>query len=271
MFVFNVAYLNAKSINILFIGNSLTYSNNMLQMLKEMINERKINMKIDNITPGGFSLANHIKTNGSIHFSMTSMKIGTTTKEKILSEHWDIVVLQEATLVCLIPEEREYSSEPAIKILDQTIKDAKAKTVLFQLYTCQEYPVKYCHSQATVSIDCLIPIPHGNLKNYYCSDSFRSSSDEFHVIETFYNKIGKKIGADIVKIGYGFELCKKKYPEITLYESKSNDHPSKEGAYLIACMFLKYFTKTDIEKIKYSGSLNVSEARKLRKLSNQIK
>jgi hypothetical protein len=269
--LFFVIKCQAKTKRVLFIGNSLTYYNNMVDVLKEMIKEQGADIAIYNITPGGATLSNHIKSSSNIDLSGSKLTGGiTATRQKILSEHWDFIILQEATLMCLIPEEREYSCKPAIKILNQTIKTVKARTVLYQLFALSEYPVKYCHPPAALAINEIISLPQNRMKSQYCSDSFSNSREEFNVIETFYKNIAKEINADVVKIGYGFELCKKKYPKIPLYDPVSPDHQSKQGAYLIACMFFKYLTKADLNKIRFSAGLDKFEAKKLRNLTSQI-
>src|SRR6185503_5840433 len=69
--IFNTGVVHAKTSKVLFVGNSLTYSNNMLETLKEMIGEQSLNIQIDNSTPGGFSLADHVNANNSLEFSLT--------------------------------------------------------------------------------------------------------------------------------------------------------------------------------------------------------
>lgn len=50
-----------KEVNVLFIGNSLTYFHDMPKMLQAMLNETDQNFKIYQSTFPGMSLANHIE------------------------------------------------------------------------------------------------------------------------------------------------------------------------------------------------------------------
>jgi hypothetical protein len=212
--LFFVIKCQAKTKRVLFIGNSLTYYNNMVDVLKEMIKEQGADIAIYNITPGGATLSNHIKSSSNIDLSGSKLTGGiTATRQKILSEHWDFIILQEATLMCLIPEEREYSCKPAIKILNQTIKTVKARTVLYQLFALSEYPVKYCHPPAVLAINEIISLPQNRMKSQYCSDSFSNSREEFNVIETFYKNISKEINAD----GVIFVFLLQVIPQLALH------------------------------------------------------
>ena len=200
-----------------------------------------------------------------------------STIEKVLSKHWDIIVLQEATWNTLNPGIRYYSTEPAIKRLDSTIKRVSGKTVLYQGfadqiyqgYGEQKFPKKNCIfiEPFFFPSEPFVFDPNQELKvtgkdTTFCTDSFNNSAEEFHALEIEYNKLATKINADVVEIGLAFEMCKKKYPEIKLYYSLDDNHPSKQGAYLIACMFFKYLTGQNLEPIKYHGAVNENEAKK---------
>lgn len=50
----------SKEVNVLFVGNSLTYYNDMPQKLQGMLDEQNSNIKIDQITYPGFSLSRHL-------------------------------------------------------------------------------------------------------------------------------------------------------------------------------------------------------------------
>lgn len=72
--------ITESTVKILFIGNSLTFFNNMPDMLKEISEAAKKDFYIDQITPGGKSLQSH------------STDIDTINK--INERKWDYIVLQ---------------------------------------------------------------------------------------------------------------------------------------------------------------------------------
>lgn len=113
----------SKEINVLFIGNSLTYYNDMPQMLQEMMNETNPNIKIDQITFPGMSLSAHLE---NIIMESSDNKVRSRTKapgeiteteKKLAEKNWDIIILQTGGVSVLIPESLQYKVDPAIKKL----------------------------------------------------------------------------------------------------------------------------------------------------------
>ena len=108
-----------KIVNVLFVGNSLTYYNEMPQLLQEMLNETNPNIKIDQITFPGVSLENHIDymADPNKENSRYEKKPGdtTSTERKLLQKPWDVVIIQEGTVRVLIPEARDSLVIPAIQ------------------------------------------------------------------------------------------------------------------------------------------------------------
>src|SRR5690554_2712250 len=110
----------AEEINVLFIGNSLTYFYDMPQTVQKTLNETNPNIKIEQSTFPGLSLSAHLN---NIITSRTENGVSTRRKEegekteteiKIAEKKWDIVILQTGTVSVLIPENREFKSNNAI-------------------------------------------------------------------------------------------------------------------------------------------------------------
>ena len=74
----------------------------------------------------------------------------------------------------------------------------------------------------------------------------------------------------LVEIGMAFEKCKKDYPGIKLFFDESADHPSKQGAYLIACLFYRYISGQPVGAIKYHADISEQEAANLRKVADAM-
>ncbi len=271
---------------ILFIGNSLTYYNGMPQTLQKMFDELGQKITVDQLTPSGWDLVHHAVFQSDTFGNITRLpkKVLSKTVKKILSKKWDVVVLQEATLNMLIPEIRVTSSQPAILYLDSIIKYNASRTVLYQGYAGNtNYPLKYCHpamagsdfeenglhEQIWNSINDTAAY-NKLIKLFFCSDSFQNSSQEFLSIKCVYDRAANFINAETVPVGFAFELCKIKYPEIPLYQNINDNHPSKQGSYLIACLFYRYIAHKSIMNIRFSSDIDIVEAEKLRKLSNLI-
>lgn len=265
----------AQEKSVLFIGNSHTSYNQMPQTVQKMIDEKKIKMKIEQVTADGSTLTGHAKFRVDQKSSGNSMRVkkGETTPavEKILSKSWTAVILQESTIPLLIPEQRRYWVAPAVIYFDSLIRVRNGKTILYQNYALQEHPQKYCFSYgASDAIFRRMAFDPGQRMelptNAVCSDSFLSSNDEFAVIKKEFDSLAIKIGASVAEVGHYFEQCKQQHPEIQLYMGAGDNHPSKEGSYLMACVFFKTLTKERLKEITYSADINKLTARILREM-----
>ena len=235
---------DARPKEVLFIGNSLTYYHDMPLMLQEMLNEKDIKINIHQSTFPGVSLSDHLAK--------------PQTLEKLRSQNWDFVILQEATVRVLIPEVRVFNFVPAILKLDSLVKLKKGQTILYQCYPISIYPKKYCYPSFLIKPE----IP----ETKYCSDSISNSSEEFEIIQESFNEVSQTIQCKVAPIGLYFELCKKKYPELSLFESTKDTHPSILGSYLIACVFFKTLTGEKTADIKYSGTLTQIDKSKVNEI-----
>lgn len=111
-------------IQILFIGNSFTYGNDLPKMLAELAKagkQRPLRHKSE--TPGGCTLEKHWKDGKAL--------------TQIQASRWDFVVLQEQSQFPLINRASmiEYG-----KKLDAEIKKQGAKTILFATWALQDKP-----------------------------------------------------------------------------------------------------------------------------------
>lgn len=233
---------------VLFIGNSLTYYHDMPLTLQAMLNEKDIKVNIYQSSFPGVSLSDHL--------------IKPETLAKLNSQNWDYVVLQEATVRVLIDEVREYNFGPSILRLDSLIKLKKGQTILYQAYPISIYPKKYCYPSFLIKPE----IPEVE----YCSDSIRNSAEEFELIQTSFNEASKTIQGKVAPIGQYFEFCKKKYPELSLFESKEDTHPSVLGSYLIACVFYKTLTGEKTTDVKYSGTVTELDKGKINEIVDSL-
>lgn len=229
---------------VLFIGNSLTYYHDMPAMLQEMLREKHSAINIHQITEPGVSLYNHLNSENTI--------------KKLNSQSWDFVVLQEGTVRTLIPEVMQYQLRPTVIKLDSIIRVKGGRTILYQSWPILEYPKKYCYPSIMIS---------NTLKEKdYCSLELLSSDQEFEIIQNSFNELNNSINGNIAYVGTCFELCKKKFPELMLFESKEDTHPSKLGSYLIACVFFRVLTGERANAINYGAGLELADIEKIKNI-----
>ncbi len=250
-------------INVLFIGNSLTYFHEMPQTVQKMLNETNPNIKIEQSTFPGQSLSGHLS---DIITSRTENGISTRKKEdgekteteiKIAEKKWDIVILQTGTVSVLIPENRELKVNKAISDIKKLVSNPNCKFILFQTWPSKnEYPEQYCYPSR--SIDKSIE------KDKCCSPVLENLKQEFNVINESYNLVAEE--NDLIKSNNGtkyFEV-RTKFPEIELYEDES--HPNENGAFLNACIFYQMLTDKKASDLIYNGEIEPKTAEKLKKI-----
>ncbi|TXD99082.1 DUF4886 domain-containing protein [Subsaximicrobium wynnwilliamsii] len=251
-------------INVLFIGNSLTYFHEMPQTVQKMLNETNPNIKIEQSTFPGQSLSGHLS---DIITSRTENGISTRKKEdgekteteiKIAEKKWDIVILQTGTVSVLIPENRELKVNKAISDIKKLVSNPNCKFILFQTWPSKnEYPEQYCYPSR--SIDKSIE------KDKCCSPVLENLEQEFNVINESYNLVAKE--NDLIESNNGtkyFEV-RTKFPEIELYEDES--HPNENGAFLNACIFYQMLTDKKASDLIYNGEIEPKTAEKLKKIA----
>ena len=295
-----------KDMNVLLVGNSLTYCdardnsefpyyNNMTDMLQKMIDEKKLKIHVAKVTHAHTTLTAHATFVGTDHevsdepFRRAGQGVVPSTVKRIQSKQWDVVALQErADVSVLIAAQRAYSIEPSLKYLDGEVKKAHGKVVLYQGYA-EQHPVDTELSltgQHPAGTNCVVldafsfgmkPIDFFNPADEavfsgkdttICADPLPAGVTELQAISQEFNKLAAGVGGDFVEIGAAFEKCRKDYPAIKLYFDESADHPSKQGAYLIACMFFRYLSGQPVSSIKYRA--DISEAEQLLALESEV-
>jgi hypothetical protein len=148
---------SSEALNVLFIGNSLTFFYDMPQTLQEMLNETHPNIKIDESTFPGMSLSNHVssiitsRTENGISVRKKEEGETTETEKKIAERNWDIIILQTGTVSVLIPKNRDLKVNKAISEIKKLASNPKCKFILFNTWTSKKkYPKEYCYSGKSI-------------------------------------------------------------------------------------------------------------------------
>jgi len=249
---------DTKEINVLFIGNSLTYYNDMPQKLQEMMNETNPNIKIDQITFPGFSLSNHLE-NVIVESSENNTK--TTTKApgeltaaemKLAEKNWDIIILQTGGVSVLIPESVKYKVNPAIEKIKELNNNSNTRFILFNTWTTKvDYPVKYCYKGFQISQTL-------ERMNEYCSPEIKSSKEYLELINDVYTQIAEQNSLEKTNHADIFQELFDNHSKIEILEDDM--HPSVMGAYLSACIFYKVITNNNPRELEYTGGIEPKKA-----------
>lgn len=252
-----------EKINVLFIGNSLSYFYDMPQTVQKMLDETDSQIIVEQSTFPGMSLYGHLT---DIITSRTENEISTRKKEegekteteiKIAEKKWDIVILQTGTIGLLIPEERELKTNKAISEIKKLIANPRCKFIIFKTWANKnKYPIQFCYPSSRIdkSIE----------KEKCCSPTLENLEQEQKEINEAYDMIAKENELLKSENGNKFYEIRTKYPEIELYEDDS--HPNKYGAFLNACVFYQMLTNKKVSHLKYTGDIEPEIAKLLKKI-----
>jgi riboflavin synthase len=254
-----------EEINVLFIGNSLTYFHDMPQTVQKMLNETNPNIKIDQSTFPGQSLSGHLsdiitsRTENGINTRPKEQCEITETEKKIASKKWDVVILQTGTVSVLIPENRELKVNTAIAAIKKLVDTPKCKFIIFSTWPGKnQYPQQYCYPSSMIDKSI-----H---KDKCCSPVLENLTHETRVINESYEQVAKE--NDLIQSDNGnkfFEMLTQ-HPEIELYEDES--HPNQNGSFLNACIFYRMLTRKKASDLKYTGKIDPATAELLKKISD---
>jgi hypothetical protein len=109
---------------VLFVGNSLTFFNDLPEAFAELAGSGAHGVEVGMAAQGGQTLAGHAASPGSL--------------KKITGQGWDFIVLQEQSRVPAITAQRSEQMLPAVSILDEKAAESGADTVLFLTWASRD-------------------------------------------------------------------------------------------------------------------------------------
>ncbi|NVN95882.1 MAG: PKD domain-containing protein [Bacteroidetes bacterium] len=222
----------SDTIKVLFIGNSFTYVNDLPQTFAQLsIKAGKI-IYVDNNTIGGYTLKMHLQN--------------AITIQKIYSQKWNYVVLQEQSQIPSFIPERDTMMYPYAIALDSLIHDNSpcTQTVFF---------MTWAHKNGDLGL------PIG-------SDTYEDMQQR---LRSGYMQIADSLNAIVVPCGWSWRKIRQNYPSIELYSS-DNYHPAENGTYLAACSFYASIFRQSAVGINYIGNVLPMDAVTLQTTASQV-
>jgi hypothetical protein len=168
---------------ILFIGNSFTARNNLPDLIAQLAAAHGTSIEQHMISAGGASLRRHWNAGEAL--------------KAIESGQYSHVVLQEQST---LPAKNPKRMHESVRLFDEAIKPAGAKTVLYMTWARLNAP----ESQQAIS------------------DAYLS--------------IGRELGAMVVPVGLAWQRFLREHETPALHD-QDQSHPSLAGSYLAACVF----------------------------------
>ncbi|PQJ18719.1 DUF4886 domain-containing protein [Tenacibaculum sp. SG-28] len=256
---------STEELNVLFIGNSLTFYHEMPLMVQKMLNETNPNIKIHQSTFPGMFLDWHLNktilTQNEESINVRNKKEGeiTETERKLSERKWDIIILQEGTIRVIIPESRNLVVDSSIKKFKKIVNNPNCKFILFNTWASKaEYPLEKCYPGRLIDKSL-------ESSKKYCSESIENLEQHNDVINQAYQKLADN--NNILKSNNGnlFYEIRIKHPEIELFDDSF--HPSVYGSFLNACEFYQILSNEKAIDLKYNGEIEPEVANLLKKIA----
>ena len=227
--------LQAQTYDVLFLGNSYTYANNLPLMISEIALSFGDTVNYDSNTPGGCTLQGH--TINSISLS------------KISQQSWDFVVIQaQSQEPSFPPSQVATQTYPYAQILVDSIaaNDSCTEPVFFMTWG---------RKNGDANNASFYPI-----LGTYLGMQWR--------LRQSYLEMGLTHNATVAPVGMSWKKSIQTNPSFELY-SPDESHPNIAGSYLAACTFYcTLFNKSCVGSSYYPSSLSASDAAYLQDLAS---
>lgn len=186
---------------VLFLGNSLTYSNGMPETIRRLAASDGLSLEFEQHTPGGRTLAEHA-TDPAV-------------RDLVARGNWDVVVLQEQSVLPSL--ERSVVEDAVIqplRVLSEDIRrrNPSARIVLYQTPARQSGALDLVPDLAELG-------------------SYEGMQRR---IIAGYATMARAIRGEIAPAGEAWRRVRQTRPTLELYADPT--HPNRAGSYLIACV-----------------------------------
>jgi hypothetical protein len=171
-------------LKVLFIGNSFTARNDLPGLIARLAEARGKELRHRLISAGGAALRQHWNAGEAL--------------KAIKEGAYDSVVLQEQST---LPVKNSRRMHENVRLFDEAIKAAGARTVLYMTWARQNAP------------------------------------ESQEAITDAYAGIGGELGATVVPVGLAWQRFLSQHDQPALHD-KDQSHPTLAGSYLAACVFL---------------------------------
>lgn len=208
---------------VLFLGNSYTYANNLPQIISEIALNAGDELIYDSNLIGGYTLQNHFAS--------------AVSKNKILADNWDYIILQE-------------QSQTPTFIVPSEFMDGfgNLKTFIHQNKPC-----------SLISAFMTWGRENGDVQNCPNNPGVCTYLSMQDLLEDRYMDMSDLFESEVTPVGVVWRFIKQNYPNIQLYQLDGS-HPSEAGSYLAACCFYTSIFQKDPQHISYNYSLDAQTA-----------
>lgn len=230
--------LFAQSYEVLFLGNSYTFYNNMPNMASQIATSLGDTLLVELNAPGGWKLEQHAANNSS-------------SIQKIQEKNWDYVVLQaQSNEPSFPPSQVAQETYPYAQILVDSIESN---------YSCTE-PIFFM-TWGRKNGDNI------NGQIYPIISTYAGMQQR---LRESYLEMGIDNDATVAPVGMAWKESINTNPNFELY-TNDESHPNEAGSYLAACVFYcTIFQESCVGSSFYPNSLSSDEAATLQSIASSV-
>jgi len=219
-------------VRVLFVGNSLTYSNDMPSLVHRLA-------AADEAAPRILTVE-YVAPNWGLEPASKDDGLARLLREVA----WDVVVLQERSGLPSLPADvRVEKMDRFVYDLSARIDAARAETVLFMTWGYERGD-------------------DGSVRD----DTFGQMQAR---VAGAYSELGRSIGARVAPVGIAWAEALRRDPTIPLWRDDGR-HPSRHGSYLAACVFYALLADRPVEGNSFVSSLPGADARFLQEVAADV-
>lgn len=217
---------------VLFVGNSLTYYNDMPQLFAGIANDKGYRVEVDSYTVGGTGLAEMLASGELLR--------------RLESERWDKLVLQPGT--------GESSGG--------SISTDSSAWVVRQL-------VEALHAVNPEAKVCLYEISNGVTPGDGSGDYDYYLYTQQRILDTV-TKIARLAGVPLAPAGECFREHYATRHDLMLHSVFNDIHPNLAGSYLVACAIFETLYEVPVVPCGYYGNLDQEQAEYLQQIADTV-
>ncbi len=218
-------------LNILFIGNSFTFVNDLPKMLETLAADAGVELFTASVLRGGAYLH---------QFADPEHDLGKRLAEIYPTKNWDFIVLQDQSFNPANNPDDFLDS--AKKLCEQM--NGSAKFLFYSTWAYRDQTEKLAKTGMTYS-EMLTAL----------TASYQKAAELHHGIR--------------VPVGNAFALSTAEHPDIDLY-TEDNYHPSPCGTYLAACLFYQAVTGSSCDCLKTPDGISAEQGTALRNIAERF-
>ncbi|MGJ8684373.1 MAG: T9SS type A sorting domain-containing protein [Nonlabens sp.] len=235
-FIFLIAFLGQSQsptdpLNVLFVGNSITYFNNLPQTFKAIAEEQGYSINLDQHTPGGTGFINHVNN--------------ATLYQKLDNTVWDYVILQPGS-----------NESPAFS---QPLASTIARAVVLRDKIYENSPCASIY---------LYEISYGIVDN--TPASMQQYLQRQTLIKNNLMQMSDATSIPLAPVGEAFQTSIQQNPNHFLWNGYGDIHPNAKGSFIGACTFYNSIFQKPILNSAINLTFSVNDANLFRNVAQTV-